>query len=133
MNKHIGKPCRNCNSILTEQNAGQKLQCKPCYNLYMREYIKKNRDKHNKYCYKWRANNKDKVKQMLENTAIKRFGSKTKSTRHYMDIYKDQLTDTYVKFMLCRHSAGTIRFKDIPQELVDLKRKQILLSRQIAN
>jgi hypothetical protein len=133
MNKHIGKPCRNCNDILTDQNATEQIQCKPCRNLYMREYIKKNRDKHNKYMYKWRANNKDKVRQMLENTAVKRFGSKSNSVCHYMRIYKEKLTDTHIKFLLCRHSLGTIKYKDIPQELIELKRKQVILSRQIAN
>lgn len=131
MKKCIGQPCRVCNTLITEETATRDRRCKPCYNAHMREYFQKYKDKHRKIMYNWRAQNKDKVKQMLVNHAEKRFGSLSKQASYYGKIYKEHLTDTYVKFTLCRHSNGALPFKDIPQDLVDLKRKQLLLIRQL--
>jgi len=39
------------------------------------------------------------------------------------------LNDNYVKALVCQNSE--LSFKDIPQELIEIKRKQLLLTRQI--
>ena len=39
------------------------------------------------------------------------------------------LHDNYVKALVCQNSE--LSFKDIPQKLIDIKRKQILLTRQL--
>ena len=41
------------------------------------------------------------------------------------------LHDNYVKALVCQNSE--LSFKDIPQELIEIKRKQLLLIRQINN
>jgi hypothetical protein len=98
----------------------------------------------------WRASNPDKVKvinkkkydwvkadpvkyqKQLESVkkqkAQKKYGHLEQA---YRDRSKDNLTDNYVKRMLLDHD-GIIKYPDIPQELIDLKRKQILLKRQIS-
>ena len=83
--------------------------------------------------YEWRKANKDKVKKMLVNYADKRFGGLSKQSIYYAKVYKEELTDSYIKFTLCRHAAGSIAFKDIPQDLIDLKRQQLTLLRQLKN
>lgn len=44
---------------------------------------------------------------------------------------KDTITlhDNYVKALVCQNSE--LHFKDIPQKLIDIKRKQLLLTRQL--
>jgi hypothetical protein len=65
----------------------------------------------------WRRNNPDKVKS---------YKRKTESS-----IRKD-LGDPYVKRQIIQLDGYEhLSFKDIPQKLIDIKRKQLLLSRQL--
>lgn len=135
--KNIGQSCNKCTTILTQENIsckGRVRKCKSCYNAYHKTMFQKHKDNHRKLMYSWRKKNKDKVKQMLINTAVKKHGSLSKSVGFYMKKYKDQLTDTYVKFTLIKQEpAGTLKFADIPDELVQIQRKSILLKRKIQN
>lgn len=133
MKKNVGKNCKVCSTLLTEENCSSNVtaHCKPCYNAKMRTYFQKYKDKHRKLMYDWRKRNKDKVKQMLTNYDIKRFGSEAESSRYYWNKYKEELTDSYVKFTIVQHTKGQIKFADVPQELIDLKRKEIQLKRKI--
>lgn len=42
------------------------------------------------------------------------------------------MTNSYIKKIICHHDSSLSR-KDIPQDLIELKRKQLLLFRQIRN
>lgn len=98
----------------------------------------------------WRANNPDKVKivnkkkydhvkadpvkyqkqldAVKKQKAQKKYGHLEQA---YRDRSRDNLTDNYVKRTLLDQDR-ILRYDDIPQEVVILKRKQILLKRQIA-
>jgi hypothetical protein len=100
---------------------------------------------------KWRAANPDKVK--IENKkkydkvkadpikyqkaliATKKL-KKEKRYNHleqsYRDRSKENLTDNFVKRTLLPWHSNVIKYSDIPQELIDMKRTQLLLKRQIA-
>ena len=125
--------CRVCSIKLTSSNRNRNtFRCKSCYNAYMREYLKANKAKHNEVMKKWRAKNKELVHQMNVNLATKKFGSLTKSMIYYIKKTKENLTDGYVRFTLIHHEPN-LKARDIPKSLVDLKRKQLLLTKEIKN
>jgi hypothetical protein len=131
--KHIGKNCKKCNTYLTEDNCASNTQklCKPCYNAQMRQYFQKYKDKHREIMYRWRANNKDKVKAMLVDYGTRKFGSLNKCLTYYQAKCKKDLTDGYIRFTLIQHEYGNLKAADIPNELINLKRTQLLLKRKI--
>lgn len=58
--------------------------------------------------------------------------NKHKSYRKPFGINKSRkLTDTYLKELLIQYT--NLSFKDIPKKLIETKRKQLLLTRQIKN
>ena len=124
--------CITCSVLLTEENRGTTTRtfCRTCYNSYMRDYTKKNIDKHREVTYSWRKRNKDKVHQMNVNLAVKKFGSFNASSAFYCNKCKDALTDGYVKHLLMNYKDGLER-TEIPNDLIELKRKQMLLIRQL--
>jgi len=131
--KYKATNCRCCLIKLTSENrSGTTSKCKPCYNAYHRDYFKTYKAEHNKIMKKWRAKNKELVHQMNVNLAVKKFGSFDASLAFYCSKCKDALTDGYVKGCLTNHKDGLER-TEIPNNLIELKRKQILLIRQIKN
>ena len=130
----MNKTCSKCNVVLLVDNiASDKRRCKLCYNTYHKNMFQKHKDKHRELMYSWRKENKDKVRKMLTDYKVKKFGSKAACISHYMNIYKEQLTDTYIKTILIKHKEAKLKFSDISEELVNLKRKQLLLKRKITN
>lgn len=110
------KKCTSCNehkhvSEYDLKSNGKILaKCRPCYKLYVYEHnVKSERIE---YAKNWHKQNKDSTKR-----------------KTYQALQRDNLTDYYVKSIMTRYID--LSFKDIPQELVDIKRKQMLLSRQI--
>ena len=75
--------------------------CLDCFNLAKREYRKKNR-------YKIYMQNRDSVKRNF--------------TRNL-----NSLSDTYIKSLLAKNSS--LSAKDIPNDLIELKRAQVKLLR----
>lgn len=74
------------------------------------------------YCYKKRT---DAHKKFLRENP-----EKHKTYRRSSGVQKSKkLTDTYLKERIVYNTD--LSFKDIPQELIELKRKQLLLTRQI--
>lgn len=124
--------CITCSVLLTEENRGKTTRtfCRTCYNSYMRDYTKKNIDKHREITYSWRKRNKDKVHQMNVQLAIKKFGSFNNSSSFYCKKSKDALTDGYVRSCLINPNDGLKR-KELPNNLIELKRKQLFLIRQL--
>lgn len=110
------KKCTKCNELKhiseydLKSNGKIIAKCKPCYKLYIREHnIKPERIE---YARNWYKKDKDSIKRKI-----------------YQHLQRDNLTDYYVKSIMTRH--GGLTFKDLPEELVEIKRKQMLLSRQI--
>jgi Fe2+ transport system protein B len=112
------------------------------------------KDKRTEYQKQWRLNNPDKYKQFirkdwekLKNTperlqkkkeyAIKFnkehrvYNAEVAKTRK--DKYKEELHDEYIKKLLLHRSYGLISAKDIQTDLINLKRKQLILTRKFNN
>ena len=81
----------------------------------------------------WALKNPEKIKELNKNRAKRDYGTehckKYALKKYYHN--KDNLTDYYIKYKLTH--CNDLSFKDIPQPLIELKRKQLLLIRQIRN
>jgi len=122
--------------------------CKTCKLLALKLWKKANPDKakaqkkryHAKHPEKqeekkkrWRANNPEKWKAQLKR---RREAKKARDPEKYEAERKAQkqrarerLTDGYIKSLMV--NANSLRRKDIPQELVDAKRLQLMITRKI--
>ncbi len=86
----------------------------------------------------WRRNNPDKIKIIASNTwnfikfdPIKR-EKKNKLHRIHSRKKRESLSDGYITSRIIgKKGVGILYKKDIPQELIDMKRTQLLLRRQI--
>ena len=96
-----------------KKSTGKMLaKCIPCMHKYL--YEKGISDQRLDYVKDYQEKNKDRLK--------------TRSTNYSKRCIED-LSDWYVKGILGKY--GDIDRRDIPQELIKMKRKQLLLSRQI--
>jgi hypothetical protein len=81
-----------------------------------KKYYQKNIEKIKIYRKEYRENNKEKVKEINRKSCKK----------HILN-----LPDSYIKLKIIRNSC--LKPQDIPQELVELKRQSMLLTRQTRN
>lgn len=107
---------------------------KPKYECNKREKERKqkwrinNINKIRLHQYKWKQNNKEYHKIYLKN-----YIRKTKRLYTEKDIERGKqrvssMADIYIKQMLCKEG---IIYSDIPQDLIELKRKQLKLKRYV--
>ena len=102
-------------------------------------YIKNGRSKRRSYCRK--CQNKARTQRYVP-TGIPIFGEiQYRKPRMYTDVNecwrvqairsyyrgKEKITDTYVKRIICNRDK--IAYSDIPQKIIEIKRKQIKLQR----
>ena len=78
------------------------------------------------------ASNKEKIIERNKDWRSKNKTRYNESVNISKKVYIDNLTDYYIKELLTKRQPE-LGYSDIPQELVDLKRKQLLLTRQIKN
>jgi len=89
--------------------------------------------------YRWAANNPDRVKTYQKPKPDGYYRTPKMKERYRLKSKREseQLTDNFVKNILLGKSGSLARemlsFKDIPQKLVEIKRKSILLNRQLKN
>jgi hypothetical protein len=120
--------CKNCNIksskkwALNNKNRLDEIK-KKSYLKYRNTESRK--EKNRKIAKKYR----DSVKHTLEyKERVKRYSIKS------FQILKNSLSDRYIKDKLIYESnQKVLDRKDVPQELIELKRKQLLLIRQIKN
>jgi hypothetical protein len=104
------------------------------------EWRKKNRDKLREYYRNWEKNNPEKSKKYYENNEekIKLWKKKhyqenrsniLKCNRELQKSHRDNLDDVYIKSRL--RGDISIKSKDIPQELIELKRIQLKIYRYV--
>jgi hypothetical protein len=131
-----------------------KSKCATCYS---RDYKAKNRElvnqkarerwknvsdegrkKMNEWAAEWRKNNPEKRKLASNKSNKKRISDpinhekKKICDRIYHGKIRDNLSDGYVAArVIGKKGYGILFKKDIPQELIDMKRTQLLLMRQI--
>lgn len=142
------KRCIKCTGALYYIKNKEKFQQKHITNYYSN--LEESRKNGAKSTAIWRVNNPDKVKiankkkydgvkadpikyQKQLNAVRKQKAQKKYShlEQAYRDRSRDNLTNNYVKRMLLDHD-GILKYNDIPDELVILKRKQLSLKRQIS-
>jgi hypothetical protein len=89
---------------------------------------------------RWKLNNPDKIKKYVQLPKPDGYWRTPEMKERYKLKYNresEQVTDNYVKNRILGKSGSLSRtmlsFKDIPQELVEIKRKSILLNRQLRN
>jgi len=122
---------------------------KPLDKLVKRKSCKYGRDTFCKECQAaetkcWRNNNKDKVRKQRRDNYKKNIDKRRKMAKKYYKKYKErdwykekykrwndkqqrELTDNYVLKEITKNSD--LKFNEIPKELIELKRVQILLYR----
>ena len=142
------KHCRKCSSDIYYIRNKEAIAKRSLDRYY--DNLEENRKIQAKKRKVWRANNPDKVKieskkkydrvkadpvkykKQLESVRKKKAEKiYTHLDQSYRDRSRDNLTDNYIKRTLLDHD-GVIKYADIPKGLIDLKRKQLLLKRQIS-
>lgn len=125
------KRCIKCGSIRWKinPNTGYK-RCTDCANANQRKNYKKESNTikyyNNPELYK-KISRKSQKKYREANRSTCYYKSKEYSTRQ-----REILGDLYIKSILTKHSTN-LTFSDVTPELIELKRKQLLLKRQIKN
>jgi hypothetical protein len=110
------KRCTACNEHKhvseydVKKNGKIVAKCKPCQKEYVRKHnLKRERIEYAKNFHK-NNRNPDKIKA-------------------YTNFQRDNLTDYYIRSIITRQND--LKSKDVPAELIEIKRKQLSLSRQI--
>ena len=144
------KHCIKCTNALYYIRNKEKFKQKHITNYYSN--LEESRKMNAKNRAKWRAANPDKIKienkkkydrvkadpikyqKQLEAVRKKKLENKYYNLQQaYRDRSKNNLTDNYIKRTLLDRHGGILRYSDISQEAISLKRKQILLTRKIKN
>jgi len=99
-----------------------------------KEYRKKNRDKYNSWARKYFKKNRS----IISERANKKYNNDDffkkralENTKKSMKKLRENISDSYVKSLITRDSLLTS--KDIPLFLVEIKRMQIILKRELKN
>ena len=104
--------------------------CKECRNTKMRKGSQMY-ETHKQRVYNWRRNNRrvvaDWAKQWAQNhpKAIK------KRQRKMYERYKEELPDWYIAVRIADKSEGMIGRYEVTKEMIEIKRKQIKLIRDV--
>lgn len=142
------KHCIKCSNALYYIRNKEEIAKRMSVRYYSN--LEENRKKSAKKRVEWRANNPDKAKIVDKKTyawvkadpvryqkQLERVNKQKVQKKYghleqaYRDRSKQNLTDNFVKRTLLEWHSGILRYSDIPQELVELKRTQILLTRQL--
>lgn len=130
------KICPHCGGIEWLTSKDKRIKSGIAYICHVRkkEYQKNFKEKHPDNAKIKSIEYRNKVKH-TEHYLIKTrersrmwYKKHKKEAKDYNRLYIQQLTDNYVKQIIIARTPLTI--KDIPQELIDLKRKELTLKRQ---
>lgn len=93
-------------------------------------FLAKNKEKVFKRKKKWAKNNRDKYNKWQKTYAEKHKDKIRLRTKLYRKIIREELKDSYIINLLTGNSSK-IKHKEIPQELIEIKRKQIKLYKNV--
>jgi len=111
--KHAYKEYRDANlSLVKERRRVQRLNNIDAVRAQYRKYQQENRDSLNKNNAKYREANPEKVKAIHRSR-------------------REELSDCYIKQLLAKQFDIDITHQEIPSDLVESKRQEIILSRTI--
>lgn len=122
-----------CNKCLGEKDEKEyhKIQGKRLYNICKSCKSKKDKERWNRDKDKKKESNNKRTKRHYQNNQryYKDKATKWKKDNEYNKRKIQRLDDTYIKDIII---AGTsLKAKDVPRELIELKRKQIKLRRNV--
>ncbi|MEM6397797.1 MAG: hypothetical protein AAF741_15720 [Bacteroidota bacterium] len=142
------KDCLNANyrSKYKERTPEQVQEAKD----YQKQYRKENQEKIRALQRQWKANNPERSKELNKRSRSKPQSKEAARKRvakwiaNNPDRYKEirsksnskikrELTDGYIKSIICGDYSSGLTFDDVPPELVELWRQQILIQRNIKN
>lgn len=107
-----------------------RIKYKEYHKEYHRNYYQDNKVRLSAENKKWALNNKEIVQKYRERWKTDNLEKDLEIHRNYQRNIRDELNDTYIKFLLVRHD-NLLKVKDIPQTLVDLKRVQVQITRKL--
>lgn len=124
------KMCIKCGFIKWRISKIGRKACVNCSNANARK-------NHKKGSYKIKYDKNPELYRNLYKKRSKKYKELNKSilytkNKDYLAKQREQLGDLYIKHILTKH-CDSLTFLDIPQELIEIKRKQLLLTRQINN
>lgn len=131
---YVYPTCKRCLSLCAKD--------KDRYNEYCRNYYKnetkEKREKRNILASNWRKKNPDKMNlkskrgwEKIKADPVKK-EKKNYCQRVYLKNQRVELSDSYVASrVIGKEGVGVLKRSDVPKELIDIKRKQLFLKRQI--
>jgi hypothetical protein len=131
----IIKTCKTHGALTEEQCniTATRIRCKQCQRATANAHYAQHKDKNIKRVREYRNNNKDKVRKMKYDSWIrnkeKYVDRRRRDHRKYSLRAKANLEDNYVKSCLQKRSG--LRYKDMPNELVELKRAVLMIRRSM--
>lgn len=132
--------CKNelpVDSFYRHATKGYRYRCKACANQSAVEWQKRNPERYRILTRSWREGNRDH-RRMYAKTYAKEHPEKLRSWREssretrrkYDEFHRGQLTDGYLRRILSDPELG-VRTADVPQELVEAKRAQLIMRRKL--
>jgi hypothetical protein len=98
-----------------------------------KEYYAKNRSILIKKASEWKKENKERYLKTKKEWRIKNYDACLQNERKRNKTIVENLTDGYVVRLLKGQDKGKLLMKDVPTELIEAKRMQILIQREIKN
>jgi len=112
----LKKPCKKCGGL----EATKHRACKYCVTVYLKDYAKTHTNERTLAAKAWRGRNPE-----YHSMAVKRYISESRKTLSNNTV-KGRLT------MIAKDSLKLeLAFADIPEELIEIKRLQLQLTRLI--
>lgn len=96
---------------------------------YRSSYNKRNKEKENNRILEWRKKNKERWKSYQKQYT--QTEKRKDYIRNYSKLKSSSLNDNYIKDRLHQDMKGIVSCSDIPQDLIEIKRKALSLKRQI--
>lgn len=100
---------------------------------WRKEYYAKNREYFIGRSVKWQNENKERYLKRLKEWKMKNYDAHLQHERKRNKTKVENLSDDYVVKLLKGKDKGKLRSKDVPTELIEAKRMQILIQREIKN
>ena len=106
-----------------------RYECYLCMKERWATYYKNNKEKALKSNLEYTRRNREKIKVIRNKTREK---NREKQNEFYRQKYNKEckdVSDNYIKMILSRF--GNLAYKDIPKELIDIKRYCLLIKREV--
>ena len=123
------KTCSKCGFVGDKSLFTKKRNvCKPCIKEYHKEYQIKNKDKIKDIKKEYGIKNKDEIKRRIQDYQNKNKKKIKEYHKEYNIKNKYEIKDVYVK-----HLIKGIKSEDISPELIEMKRIEIAMKRELKN